>query len=351
MNTVLHVNESLFLENVEKIQKYIGNKKIMPVVKAHGYGTYIHQRIELLNLFSIVAVANVKEAFEIRKLGYEKDIFVLNQPLIEDLEIISKENIVIGLSEIEFLKKVNFPIRVHIELETGMNRTGVKLKNLNSFIEEVKQNTNITVEGCYTHFSSADFDPEYTKKQISFFEEGVSILQKYFSLKYIHSSASSGLHYIDAVSNYVRPGILLYGHQPSSSFVDVDVKPITTFQTKIVSIKEVQKGEAISYGQTFIAEDTMKIATISVGYGDGYSRGLSNKGFVLIDGKKCQIVGRVCMDSCMVDVTGLDVYVGEDVLLWDNLQISVEEIANTLDTISYEVLCGISSRVERKFFK
>lgn len=172
---ILEVDLNKFKNNIKKIQNYIGNKQIMPVIKANSYGTYINKRLDIINEFDIVAVARADEAMKIRKQGYEKEILILNQPSIEDIEDILKYNITVGLSEKTFLEELkkkieeeNKRVKVHLEIETGMNRTGIKLNKLKEFIDSVKQNKNIIVEGVYTHLSSADCDEEYTRKTVKY---------------------------------------------------------------------------------------------------------------------------------------------------------------------------------------
>ncbi len=352
-NTILEVNTKKFLHNIERIKEYVGNKTIMPVIKANAYGTYINKNLNLLNHFNIVAVAEVQEAIEIRKLGYTKEKFVLNQPSIEELEDIYNHKITIGISEIDFLKKVNLPIKVHLEIETGMNRTGIKIEDLSNFIEEIKKNKNISVEGIYTHFSSADNDQEYTNRQIKLFEQAVTIVKEHFILKYIHCSASNGIvNAKEEISNTVRPGIIMYGYESFKGIKDIiNIEPITKLKTKITYIKEIDKEESISYNRRFITPNPMKVATIPIGYADGLRRELTNKGEVVVKGEKRKILGAICMDSCMIDVTGLDVKVGDSVYIWDNENITIEDIANKCNTINYEIISTISDRVERTIEK
>ena len=195
--TVLEVNLDNFKYNIEQIKKFLKPETIvMPVIKADGYGTYINTRLDIINNFDIVAVAIVDEGENLRKLGYKKDIFVLNQPYITEIDKIEKNNLVIGICSKEFLdeaKNKDAKLRVHIEIETGMGRTGVDLDNLDSFIEELKENSNIKVEGVYTHLSSADEDFEYTKQQLEKFDKAVEKVKENFDIKYIHSLASNGI--------------------------------------------------------------------------------------------------------------------------------------------------------------
>ena len=354
--TIMEVDIQKFNMNIDKIQKYVGNKTLMPVIKANAYGTYINKNIEVINKFDIVAVAIVDEAIELRKLGYKKEIFILNQPYIEEIETIIKYDITIGISDNLFLEeilKVNEKIKVHLEIETGMNRTGIKIEDLKDFIDKIKNNQNIIVEGCYTHLSSADYDKNYTNKQLEIFRKAVEIIKDNFdTIKYIHSSASNGIiNYNDNISNMVRPGIIMYGYESFENAKEkIDVEPICKLKAKITFIKEVGQDASISYSRKFITKKNMKIATIPIGYADGLRRQLSNKGTVVVNNQKTQILGNICMDSCMIDVTDIEkVEVGTDVYIWDNNIRTLEDIAKECNTINYEILSTISYRVPRIF--
>lgn len=350
--TTLEIDTNKFLSNIKKIRKYVGNKELMPIIKANAYGTYINKRLDIINNFNIVGVAIVDEAISLRKLGYQKEIFVLNQPSIKELQIISENNITIGISDESFIKEVNCKIKVHLEIETGMNRTGINFDNLERIMALVKNNKNIEVEGVYTHLSSADRDKKYTEKQITIFKKAVEKVKENFDIKYIHCSASNGLlNYKENFTNLVRPGIIMYGY-PSfeESNEIVDFEPIAKLKTEIVFLKDVEKNTSIGYSRKYITKKQMKIATIPIGYADGFRRVGNKSIYVLIKGIKCKVLGNICMDSCMVDVTGLDdVKTGEDVYIFDNENITLEDIADTYNTINYEVLSTISERVPRTF--
>lgn len=354
--TYMEVSKSNFKYNIEQIRNYVGEgKEVMPVIKANGYGTYINKCLDLLDDFKIVAVACVCEAIELRNLGYKGEIFVLNQPYVEDIDNIIKYEVTVGVSDSNFIEKLakcNKEVKVHIELETGMGRTGVFLYDLDNFVSQITKCPSIKVEGIYTHFSSADNDDDYTNRQIDLFKKGVlKIKDKIDTIKYIHSSASNGLlHFDDGISNMVRAGIIMYGYPASDKTMDViSIKPIATLKSKISYLKEVDEGISISYGRKFITDRKMKIATVGIGYADGIRRELSNKGYVFINGCKCKILGSVCMDSFMVDVTDIDAKVGDTVYIWENDKIKLEDIADLCNTINYEIMSCISDRVERVF--
>ena len=350
--TYLEINLNNFKDNINEIKKLKPNKTLIPVIKANGYGTYINKRLDIINEFNIVAVAIVEEAIELRKLGYKKDILVLNQPFTEEIEDIIKYNITPGISSIEFLKeliKTNKEVKIHIEVETGMNRTG--FQNIEEVIKLLKENTKIIVEGMYTHFSSADDDDAYTKKQINKFKDFYEILSKEFNtIKYIHTSASNGLvNYDIDITNTIRPGIIMYGYPSYQEIKNkINLKPIAKLVSKISYLKEIDKNESVSYNQTYKTTKKTKVATIPLGYADGLKRSLSNKGNVVIENKLCPIIGNVCMDSILVDVTDInDIKIGDKVYIFDNELITLEDIAKQCNTINYEILCNISERVPR----
>lgn len=349
--TIMEVDVDKFKNNISKIRKYV-NKEVMPIVKANAYGTYLNQNTTLMNEFNILGVALVDEAVSLRKKGYKNEILVINQPYKDDIEDIIKYDITIGLSSPEFLKNVNKKIKVHLEIETGMNRTGIKLDDLDDFIKLVKNNKNIIVEGIYTHLSSADYDETYTKNQYTLFKKAVEkIKSEFITIKYIHSDASNGLlKYNNPITNLSRIGIIQYGYYsyPEAKEI-INLDPITTLKTKITFIKKVEKNESISYSRKYKTKRSSIIATIPIGYADGFRRELF--GFdVIVNNKKANIVGTICMDSCMIDVTDIpNVEIGTDVFIWDNKNITLEDISEKCNTINYEIMSCISERVPRVF--
>lgn len=354
--TIMEVNLDNFLYNVNKIKEYTSNKTIIPVIKANAYGTYINERIDIVNIFDIVAVARVSEGVSLRKNGYKKDILILNQPYYEEIEDIIKNNLTIGLSNYEFLElliKNNKKVKIHLEIETGMNRTGINPKEIDIFIDKIKSSKNIIVEGVYTHLSSADYDINYTNKQLSIFKECIEILKQEFNLKYIHSSASNGLlNFDDGVSNAIRPGIILYGYESFKGVYNIiNLKPVCKLKTKIIFLKDVGKKESIGYSRKHKTTKKTRIATIPIGYADGLTRNFAKKGYVIVNNKKAKILGNICMDSSMIDVSDIDAKLNDDVYIWDNKNQSLDDIAKIMGTINYEVMCNISNRVIRVFHK
>lgn len=354
--TIMEVDLSNFRYNVNQIKNMVGEGVgIMPVIKAEGYGTYINRRQDVINEFDIVAVATVDEACFIRNSGYQKEIFVLNQPYKDEIEKIVKNNISIGISSNSFLEELGKReeiIKVHIEIGTGMGRTGINPARTKEYILKAKEYSNVIIEGIYTHLSSADLDVEYTSKQLESFERAVNDAKELVDLKYIHSSASNGiLNFPNSYYNLVRPGIILYGYESyDDTYNKISLKPVCKLKSKITFLKEVVENTSIGYSRSYITNRRTKVATIPIGYADGFKRSLSNKGYILINGKKAPIIGNVCMDSFMADVTDIEnVNVGDDVYIWDNENISLEEVSTMAGTINYEMMCTISSRVPRVF--
>lgn len=340
--TKLEVDLNKINHNIEEIKKYT-KKDVIPVIKANGYGTYINLFNPFINKYKIVAVANTYEGVTLRNNNYKGDILILNQPSIEDINNIIKYDLVVGISSVEFLKRLNKKIRVHLEIETGMNRTGILFKDLDLFLN----NKYLIIEGMYSHLSSADFDKRYTNNQYKLFKEAVNYIKERINLKYIHLEASSGIiNLYDDISNYIRPGIIMYGYYNTKK---IKLLPALRLKTKITFIKEVDKNTSIGYSQKYITKKKMKVATIPIGYADGLSRSLSNKGYVVIKNHKCKILGNICMDSCMIDVTNIKCNINDDVYIFDNKIIKLDDLARELNTISYEIISTINSRVERTY--
>ena len=249
--------------------------------------------------------------------------------------------------------EVNKEVKVHVEVGTGMGRTGVHPYKIEKYITSLGQ--NIKVEGMYTHFSSADVDDEYSHKQLNSFNVAVNKAKEILGeLKYIHAAASNALiNYPEARFNLVRPGIILYGYAGAEdTFEKIDLKPIAKLKAKVTFLKDVPAGTSIGYSRSYITTKETKVANVPIGYADGFRRDFSNGWKVLINGKKVPIIGKVCMDSFMVDVTELeDIKVGDEVIIWDNENITLEELADKCDTINYEIICTVGARVPRKFIK
>lgn len=347
--------------NVNQIQKLVGNNiKIMPVIKANAYGTNLNLCRDYTDLFDIVAVAIVDEGLDIREAGYLKDIFVLNQPYVTEIDKIIENDLIVGISSDNFVdelgkkaEEIGKQVRVHVEIGSGMGRTGIHPNRVEEYINHIKQYKNILIDGVYTHLSSADIDEEYTKAQLRSFDIAVAKAKEMVdTIRYVHAQASTGiLNFNEGKYNLVRPGLILYGFYPDKSFEDkIDIKPVVTkLASTVTFLKTVPANFSIGYARSYITSRETKVATIPIGYADGFRRILSNNWSVSINGKRVPIIGNVCMDSFMADVTDIDVKVGDEVIIFDNENITLEEYASSSSGITYEMISTISQRVPRKY--
>lgn len=363
-NSFLEVNLSNVSYNIKQIKEFVGSDvEVVPVIKANSYGLGVQMLKGVLeeNEIKKVAVAITDEAIKLRKEKFKMDIIVLNELLEEETKQIVDYNLIPGVSVFDIAKKLDeyskendVVTRIHIEVDTGMGRVGLKPEEVLSFVKKITNElTNLKIEGIYTHFSSADSSKEYTLEQIQKFDDVQKELNENgFYFEYKHAAASGGiLKYEKAHYNMVRPGILIYGYLPDESMKNIlDLRPTTKLKSSVVFVKEVEKDTAISYGRTYVTNKKTKIATIPIGYADGIRRSLSNKGRVLIHDKYAPIIGNICMDNFMVDVTDIpETKIGDEVILWDNENITVEEIASFCGSINYEILCGIQDRITRRY--
>ncbi len=361
--TKLYIDLSAIDFNIKSIKAKLKTEtEIMPVIKATAYGMGdIGLKDTLLkNNIKIVAVALAEEGVNLRKRDFNMPIVILNQPLEEEISYIVDNKLTPGIAVLDFAKKLNeyskkkqVITNVHVEIDTGMGRVGVKPKEAVNFIKELQKLNNINIEGIYAHFSSADTSREYTNMQIENFEFVLKELEKEnIEIKYKHTCNSAGvMAYPEAHYNLVRPGISIYGYYPDESLKNnLELKPSAKLKSKISFIKQVDEGTAISYNRKYITNKKSVIATVPIGYADGIRRELTNKGKVYINGKFAPIVGTVCMDSFMVDVTDIpNTNIGDEVVIFDNENITLEDLAKDCNTINYEILSCISNRVPREY--
>jgi alanine racemase len=352
--------------NYQQIQKRIpGGVKLLAVVKADAYGhgaIPVSLKLEKLGV-EYLGVAIPEEGVELRRGGVKTPILVLGGIFGGEVDqifrfrltpvLFRKDSLKILSREAERRKR---KLRVHLKVDTGMGRLGVPLSLWLDFLKEVKRFPNIEVEGILSHFSMIDEEKGYTQNQWKAFQKAVAMAHEMgISYPYLHMASSATLTAFSTYSgNLVRPGIMLYGSYPSPTFQDlIPLKPVMTLKTRIHFLKSVPPGTRISYEGTFATKRKSLIATLPIGYADGYSRHLSNHGEVLIHGKRAPVVGKVCMDFIMVDMTDIpNVSVGDEVILMGRQgkeKITVDEIAEKINSISYEVLCLIGKRVPRVY--
>ena len=368
----LEINLDNLEYNFNKIKKIVDEETIvMPVIKANGYG---HGSVQLAKLYESVgaerlAVSLLQEAIELRQNGIEMDILVLNYTPVETLEPLVDLDLTQSIYNYESagaLSKIavenNKKVKVHIKIDSGMSRLGFLTSDEVSIseIEKIYKLANLEVEGIYTHLARADeLEKGPTMDQVNKFNDLVKRLEEKgikIPLKHVSNSAAI-IDLPEFNYNLVRPGIMLYGYYPSRQ-VDkrkIDLKPAMTLKAEISNIKVLDKDTGISYGHTYTTSKKTKIATIPIGYGDGYSRMLSDHAFVGLNDKRLPVVGRICMDQMMVDISDLDnVNIGDEVVLFGpgkNYFPKVEELALILGTINYEVICMMGRRIPRVYLR
>jgi len=353
--------------NIRSLRGHIGpGPRLMAVVKADAYG---HGLIPVAKAAAKagadwLGVALLEEAIALRRADVELPILVLGEALGDGADLYIQYDVRATVCSLDSLLALNraaeqsdTKARVHVKVDTGMGRIGLSPDDVLPFIERAQSLKNIEIEGLFSHFASADEqDKAFSFEQLNRFKGVVSTLEGrgiQIPIKHFAGSAAT-IDIPESHFDMVRPGISIYGAYPSEE-VDhsVPLKPAMTMKTAITFLKEVQKGTSISYGRTFITGKRSRIATLPVGYGDGYPRLLSNKGEVLVGGRRAPVVGRVCMDMTLVDASHVDeAEVGTDVVLFGrqgDAEIHVDEVAAKAGTISYEILCNITKRVPREY--
>ena len=364
------VNLDNIINNIKEIKKNINGEEIIAVVKANAYG---HGAVDVApvlieNGADRLAVAMLSEALELREAGIKVPILILGYTDVAFSEMLINNDIEQTVYSLDYAKELSKKAealgkvaKIHIAVDTGMGRIGF-LPNEKSVEEvvEISKLSNLRITGIFTHFSNADEqDKSYAHNQIEKFNSFINEIEKRevnLGLKHISNSASI-IDIEDAHYNAIRPGIILYGYYPSD-YINKDklkLMPALSLKCQVIHVKELPKGEYRGYGRKFRTERDSVIATLPIGYADGYIRGLYEKAHVIINGKLAPVVGKICMDQCMIDVTDVGpVKVGDEVVLLgeDNgVKNNADDIAKMLDTINYEILCMIGRRVPRIYIK
>jgi len=366
------VNLDNIAHNVKEIRRIVDKKvEIMGVVKADAYGHGVMEvaRTLLENGVTRLAVSMLDEAIQLRQNGIQVPILILSytdpvraeEIVLNDVtQTVFSYDLAEALSEAAV--KHNRNVKIHIKIDTGMTRVGFMpgysaVKN----VVQISKLPGIIIEGLFTHFASADeTDKSYTYMQFERFMSIVGELNRigvYIPVKHVCNSAGL-IEFPEMHLNMVRPGIALYGLYPSDEVdkTKIDLKPAMSMKANVILVKDVEKDTCISYGRIFKTSRNSRIATIPIGYADGYTRLLTNKGKVLLNGQPAPIVGKICMDQCMVDITDIegDVKVGDEAVLIgrqkDN-EIKVEDLAKSVGTINYELVSIIGKRIPRVYLK
>ena len=381
MNMVKRTWAEISLNAIEHNYNVIRNKvaddtKVCCVIKADGYG---HGAVELSQLYEklgadFFAVSNIDEGIEIRKSGSKLPIVILGYTPVSEAENLAEYDISQAVFSLEYAKELSEKCveedcicKMHIKVDSGMSRIGFMCQEFprdEYSIEEICEACclpNLEVEGLFTHFCVSDEDAEgreFTNKQYeNFIHVRDSLKKRGVDISVVHCSNSGAIEdYPETCCDMVRAGIILYGLAPSSKLADrLDLVPAMTLKTVVAFVKEVQKGATISYGRTFTADRKMKIATVPIGYADGFIRQNAKDGYMMVNGKKAKIVGRICMDQTMLDVTDIeDVKTGDEVVVFgtgENGEPTADSLAENTGTINYETVCLVGKRVPRIYIK
>ena len=359
--THLEVNLSQLRRNLEAIRAHVAPAKVLAVVKANAYGHGVDGVAPFIAPFAdYLGVAIVEEGVHLRELGVQKPILVMGGTLPDQLPLFLQYDLTLTASSPDLLaaaeraaESTRKRLKVHLKIDTGMERVGVREYEAESFIEQSLSCNHLDVEGIYTHFANSETrDLTHIRLQLARFMQVLGFYEKRGAPppRIRHAANSGGILQLPKSHlDMVRPGIMFYGIYPGPETVrSVDVQPAATWRSRVAFSKITLPGRPVSYGSLWQAEVPTRIATIPCGYADGYFRRMTNLGRVIINGKSYPQVGRVCMDQFMVNAGEADVKVGDDVVLLGG-GIAPEELAAWAGTNEYEVMTNISARVPRRF--
>ena len=363
--TLAIVDRAAIKSNYFELKKNIAKDvEMLAVVKANAYG---HGAVEVAKTLehagcNFFAVAMCEEGVELREAGVKSAVIILGGIYPNQIRDVIEYDLTPVIFDIETARiidnladKTGKRIKVHIKIDTGMGRLGLLSYQVSPFFKTIKGLANLEVDGILSHFAEADEeDKEFSTEQLNLFLRIIKAVHDIgFNPRLIHIANSAAIvKHADSHFNLVRPGIMLYGAYPAGRMIEkIDLKPALRLVTQIVHIKQAPKGFSVSYGRKYITKKDSIVAAIPIGYGDGYPRSLSNKGEVLIRGQRAKVAGAICMDITMLDVTHIKgVEQGDEAVLigkQGNDEITADEVAEKAGTISYEILCGITSRVPR----
>jgi len=358
------INHKNLVYNLRLLQKAIGQAEIMGVVKAEAYGHGVNEVARTMVNHGVqnLGVAFAEEGLNLRKAGIHKPILVFGAHLPEFLEeqIIYDLDITLTAEYqiepiIRFCQQRHRQAKIHIKLDTGMNRVGFNSENIGDILNRLYNEDWIKITGIYSHFSSSDEeDLSYTNYQLEQFLEIKNKVQQKpgNGIKFHIANSAAIMRLPESYLDMVRPGIMLYGYGSNPDLKQSwDLKEVMRLVSKVTLIKKVSANQPISYNRRFYTKEATNLALVPVGYGDGFNRGLTNRGEVLIGGRRYPIVGSICMDQFLVDIGPKpQINIGDEVVLigsQDNEHISVMEIARELKTIPYEVTCWVGVRIPR----
>lgn len=356
-----------FIHNLEEIKSYT-ERKLCMAAKADCYGhgaEYLVALAQKKGLLDAVGVADVSEGISLRKAGIKLPILIFRGCNREDLHDVVAYDIEPFVSNLEYIKEVereaikaDKKVKVHLKVDSGMSRAGCHYEDALGLAFMINGSKNLILEGVCTHFavsdSFSDVDVADTKRQIANFKKAVDEIKAAgINVNTVHCAASGAIiSYPETWYDMVRPGIIAYGYAPSRECEGkLDLRPVMSFVSHVLQVKQIKKGDKVSYGFTWQAQEDTTIAIVGAGYADGYNRLLSNKGKVCINGRSYPIAGRICMDQFMIDL-GTNPYgvkYGDEAILWGSGEnaLGADDAADICGTISYELLCNVNKRVPR----
>lgn len=364
-NTIIEIDSKQFIKNLQTIRKQINNLKFCLPVKANAYGHGLVGMCLIAEPYiDYFAVACLEEGQKLRQNGIVKPILVFGGFSEEEIPDLITQNLEITISShykaqlvIKYCKAKKINCKVHIKVDTGMNRIGVRLENAMKLIHEILNTKELNLIGVYSHFASSDsIDQGFSLMQLKNFTKLVQDIKSINPNIICHLANSGGIiNYPDSYFDMVRPGILAYGYLPIQPIHNhfKEIKPCFSLKSKVIYFKVVAKNQIISYNQSYITKKDTRVVTIPIGYGDGYRRMLTNIGEVLIRGNKYKVAGIICMDMFMVDIGNSESYVGDEVILigkQNEEEITLESIAQKCNTIINEILVGFNERIPRVYF-
>ncbi|MDD3642219.1 MAG: alanine racemase [Candidatus Krumholzibacteria bacterium] len=364
----VEIDLDAFEWNIGRIRSLLpGRVRILLVVKADAYG---HGAVRIARQaaecgIDMLGVATLDEGKELREGGIALPVLILSPVLPEELEEVLAYDLAVSISSYEFAvsasrasRRCGYPCTAHVEVDTGMGRAGLSAEGAADSIVGMASLEGIRLSGIFTHFPASDSDSDFTAEQIRAFTAVVDeCAARGVAFEYVHTANSAALiNFPGSHFNMVRPGLIAYGHSPSLALSErLDVIPVMSFKARLLLVRRLRAGTSISYGRTFIAPRDMTVGVIAAGYGHGMSHRMSNRGAVLLRGRRTPIIGRVTMDMTMVDLDGFpDPAVGEEVVIFGSQRderIDVDDVAAWDGSLNYEVLCRISKRVVRVYMK
>ncbi|RTE46557.1 alanine racemase [Acinetobacter junii] len=349
----IYIDSEALQYNLNRVKQLAPHSQIVSMVKANAYGHGVQDCLAALNATDAFGVACLEEALEIRRLGYTQPITLIEGVFTEDEmeDVIQQklECVVHRHEQVEWLIQNNeaynaLGLKVWVKLNSGMNRLGFKSNEIIAVIHQLKSlNFNCVLT---MHFANADADHPLNEQQIQQFLDVKNACEPILASC---CNSAAIYKYPNLHFDYVRPGIMLYGSTPfaDKDVNELDLKPVMSFEAEIIALNQIQAGESVGYGSTFTATNSMQIAIVSIGYGDGYPRAYVKPNYVAIDKQLTPVIGRVSMDMIAIDTTNLQVKVGTKVELWGKTRL-VDDVANANGTIGYELLCRLSNRPQRQ---